>query len=245
MQTSSVRYTIPTDEAHPRVLDLDLARNGTLVLSYEGKPPLAWASLESPALHSIPIGGRNYYVKLAGGTVAFARGHEYAGDVPRAEVGVTDLSGNARLLARGADSGGFDGKFDFDGTRVAWYAYACRGARMHVQPIDSKVVEESLVRCPLRLRKPPQVKDGKYVVLRFRCHGYATTCRARNVRLTNRVEDHNVLLGEGLKGSRVSLTDKGRQLLRERDALTVRTAATIEDQAGTRERRHGSAVLRK
>jgi hypothetical protein len=243
VKTSSVSYTIPPSEARPTVLDLDIDGKGTLVVSYVGTPRVAWASPQVPTLHPIPVGGRNHYVELDAGRVAFARGREHAGDVPRADIGITDLAGNVRLLARGADSGGFDGKFDFDGGRVAWYAYSCKGVRMHVQSIDSKLVEESLVRCPLRLRRPPEVKDGA-VDLMVSCYGYAAGCHALNVRLTTRVDGEKVLVGKGSRASHVSLTDKGKQLLRGRDSLKVRIAATMEDGAGTHERRTGRAVLR-
>ena len=241
IEHEAVSYTIPA-RAHLGVGDLDLAKDGTLVVRY-GDDELSWASPGSPVLHRIPVPGRNFTVKVAAGKVVYARGRASGGTIPRAEINVTDLAGHRRPLARGAVGGTVLPRFDFDGERVVWYAYSCKGARMHVQPIGSKPVEESLTRCPLRLRTPPKVKEGDYVVLKPSCHGYAGGCSARNVRLTARRDGHSVLVGDGRRASHVSLTAAGKELLRKRDALKVRIAATMTDGAGTRERRQGTATL--
>jgi hypothetical protein len=245
---SAVSYTIPATRARISVEDLDLADDGTVVVSYLGRH-LAWASPAAPTPHAIPLPGSTHFlfVKLEDGVVAFERGRRPTGaSVPRAEVGVTDFAGNARIIARGAASVLSARRFDFDGRRVAWVSYSCRGARLHVQPVGSEPVDESLTRCPLRLRKPPRVKRGRYVVLRFSCHGYAgPNCIARRVRLAARARGATVLVAKGGRGRHVALTGDGRQLLHDRRTLRVRVAATLTDDAGTRERRHGRALLRR
>ena len=73
--------------------------------------------------------------------------------------------------------------------------------------------------------------------------GYPPACFATDVVLTTRDAGHSVVVGQGSRASHVLLTNAGKMLLRKRGSLTVRIAATMGDFAGTRERRHGRAVL--
>lgn len=250
-------YTIAAPEAGGPWGDLDLGPDGTLVVA---KPPekehqigarLAWAAPTSPHLHILPLARSTYFVTLVGGKIAFERGTEDSGDVPRGEVGLTDLAGHLRIVARGAYAAAFERQFDFDGKRIAWYAYSCSGVRMHVQSIDSsQVITESLLRCPLVLKRKPQVTKDGVVSLRFSCYGYSgghfgypPACSARDVVLTAKDAGHSVVVARGRKASHVPLTSAGKTLLKKRGSLSVRITATMGDPAGTRECRHGRATI--
>jgi hypothetical protein len=177
------------------------------------------------------------------GKVAFERGSGDRGDVPRAEVGVTDLSGHAKILARGAAAPGFDRRFDFDGKRVAWYAYGCTGATMHVQSTGAHAVLEGLARCPLRFTRAPHPSHGTTVRLYLDCYGYAGgTCDGRKVSLTLPHSPRSVV-GRGADADKVRLTSAGAELLKRRTQLRVRVDLTMIDFGGTREHRHGSITL--
>jgi hypothetical protein len=248
---------VPAFKSGETLADLDLGPDGTLVVV---KPPqkehqigarVAWASPAAPRLHVLPLARSTYFVKLVGGKIAFERGTEDRGDVPRAEVGVTDLEGHVRIVARGAYAASQDRRFDFDGKRIAWFAYSCHGARMHVQAVkDTHRITESLTRCPLRLTRKPHVSKDGVVSVRPSCYGYSgghfnypSACWATGIVLMARENGHRVIVAQGSVANHLPLTDAGMTLLKKRGALTVRVAATMRDPAGTHERRHGQAVL--
>jgi hypothetical protein len=241
-------YEIPASKVSQVLADLDLRSDGTLVLTGKqkaGKRRLDWASRESPKVHAIPVArSETYFVRFVGKRVAFERGSQFNGDVPRATLGLTDLKGNTTILARGARSNWLERLFDFDGKRVAWYAYACSGARLHVQSVDARVlVRESLSRCPLRYTRKPKVKNGRKVHLFLKCYGYAAgECSGHAVTLRLDREPHSIV-GEGKNSDEVTLTDEGAQMLKKESKLRVRVRLTVKDPSGTRERRSGKAKL--
>jgi hypothetical protein len=239
-------YTIPMSVTNGTVGDLDLAPDGTVVWPIgTGNPGerLAWASPRSPRPHTIPVAQRDAYgVRFVGGRIAFERGQEN-GNIPRGEVGVTDLAGHVRLLATGADVGVFERQFDFDGKHVAWYAFACTGVRMHVQSIHARVIHESMTRCPLRFKRPPRVHQGRVVDLAVNCYGYSLGyCKGLNasLRLPSGAYEQ---VGYGRNAHYIILTPHGMKLLKKRKRLRLFARITMADLLGFSERRSGFVTL--
>jgi hypothetical protein len=241
-------YAIPESMTHGVVWDLDLNADGVLALptpAGHNMAKLTWASPDSPKLHRIPVSDSSFYqARLVGSRVVYQRGLDSGGEMLRAEIGLSDLQGGARTLAKGSYGATYEVRFAFDGKRIAWYAYSCRGARLHVQPISSETIRESLRRCPLRFRKPAKVTGGRYVRLVPNCYGYSRyTCDNRHVVLRLASNQHSIV-GSGKHAKRVRLNDEGARRLKEHGKLRVLVTATMVDRTGIRERRRGRITIR-
>jgi hypothetical protein len=240
-------YVVPKSVTGGGVGDYDLSSDGTVVLPVAAphqQAQLGWISPQSRHLHRIPVAPRDSYaVRIVGKTITFERGQQ-AVDIPRAEVGLTDRAGHVKLLATGADMGVVLRQFDFDGTRVAWYAFACTGARLHLESTQSRVIHESLKRCRLRFNRPPHIYQDRVVDLAVNCYGYAQRCKGVSADLT--LPDRpQTLVGHGKNAHNIELTAQGIKLLKAHQKLRVRAHITITDLIGTRERRTGLVTLRR
>jgi hypothetical protein len=243
-----VAYRVPASATGGGVYNLDVQDDGKLAVAVARRSKgggfrarIAWASPQSPSLHVLPVKPMtNYTVRIAKDTIAFQRGNAPEDYVSRAEVGVTSLDGSTRIIARDSEAGLRYRGFDFDGSRLAWWAYGCRRARIEVVSATAAARGRApRAGCRLTFRKRPRVL-GRRLRLYVDCFGFYSCAVAQATVLT--AEGRRRSIAEG-RGDRIRLTRFGRAAVK-RGALRVRVEATIVDVAGRRERRVTRAVLR-
>jgi hypothetical protein len=104
-------------------LGFDLQRDGKVAVSYRlvevartGPTTIAWLAPSAPSLHLLPLRGSDTRIRLAGDRIAVERFLTPTTSV----LVVADLAGQARRVAGFAPPLRLLGRFDFDGTRIAW-----------------------------------------------------------------------------------------------------------------------------
>jgi hypothetical protein len=113
---------------------------------------------------------------------------------------------------------------------------------MHVQPVGSAVIHESMKRCPLRFKRPPRIRDERFVRLAVSCYGYGLACEGRDAVLMRSRKPHTVV-GRGENAHRIKLTDEGLRLLASHEKLRLRARIRVSVYRGQGERRRGFVTL--
>jgi hypothetical protein len=246
------------------VRGLDVQNDGTVAFSYVEESPrvmrVAWASLADPTVHQLPLTPKlSYDVKLSGGRLAFHRGTAGDFDVPFGEVGLTDLQGNSRVLARPAQDHIYREHFDFDGVQIAWLFVGCSSATIHIQGIDDP---PELLRprsgCPLRFARQPSVRRDGRIRLSPDCRlFYENDCfisrieirTSRKVRAPGSSRRRRIALAAGRsvngRPPRLRLSREGRALLRAHGAVKARITAVLRDQGRRKETRVATVRLKR
>lgn len=244
-----ISYHIKKGSVGQGVHELDLQTDGKLTFSYQTSDGqrIAWASPAEPRRHTLPLRNANPYdVRIAGDRIAFQVGPTvFAGAVFPATIGITDLEGHARTLAKRAEGGLFSEDFDFDGTRLAWWSYGCSHALIH-QVAASAPPSFTPPRsgCPLRFTSSPRLESGGHRLRLFvNCFGFDGGCGLRDTLITAKRDGKRIVVGSQGRGARVQLTSKGRDLIARPGSLRVRVATTLVDLAGRDERRHAHARI--
>lgn len=220
---------------------------------------VGWASLDEPFLHPVRLReGPSYFVRLAGDTIAFARGPGFP--TARAELGVVGLFGGERTLVSPVEQEFFGVLFDFDGARLTWQTRTCDGARVSVATVADLTARPQLAqleRCPLVVYGRPRVTRRGHVALRLDCTGFnASECFHRGLRIrtarTERLGGRRVRKGTSIgfrfspvqrAVARVRLNRLGRRLARKRGPLRV-TVLIIRGDDTLQQRRRTTLALR-
>jgi hypothetical protein len=237
-----------------RIVDWDLQADGKVVfaaLAADGThATLDWASPDDPSSHEIPIpAATNWDVHLSGDRIAYLRANTGSAGFYFGELGVTDLTGHARTIAsRAIGVAASHPAFDFDGSNVTWTAPACRGATLHSQSIDEPPLLGPRPRCALSFRLPARMVGTTAIRVSPRCTGFVLpNCGDSNVTLDS-AKGH-VRLGSDLTrycdlSADITLTRRGRALVRKSKRLQVRATVTAFDAGGHQEIRRGTFTLR-
>jgi hypothetical protein len=239
----------PTSDA-VRPTSIDLQPDGKLAVVYassDGQPSMrvAWASPSAPTLHLLSIRAREQYaVRIAGDRIAYVGGAVLGTSVTRGVLGLSDLAGHARAMAKPVWNGPEHGSFDFDGERVAWTARSCNTARIYTATPGART-HRARARCKLRLKsRVLRVRRGR-ARLRTRCVGFYPSCRLHRLRLRTarsyRIDGHPLRRGTSLlrtrhgtgRSPRVRLNPTGRRLLKRYGALRTVVGARVTDDYGT------------
>jgi hypothetical protein len=239
-------FRIPAERIKGEIRRLDLQDDGTLAIVYQPRPTdqgvvVGWASPAAPSLHRLPLPPMDLYdVRIAANRIAFQRGR---GDslIPNAEIGITDLRGNSRVLVRGSDAYLFGESFDYDGQRLLWRRVGCARVELIVQETTSRTRDGLPRRCRLEVSGPVRA-DGRTVRLPVECAPLRPPCIYFGTlsRAGRRVS-------VGRKGSRrsplkIRLSRSARAKLTERGSLRLRAKITMHDVEGRRQIR--AAILR-
>ena len=238
---------------------LDLQGDGKVAFEY--RPPgrqsvVAWASPAQPFEHRLPLRDTFYFdIRLDQDRILFVRGS------PRGELGVTDLAGREKVLARGVEGEAGRELLDIEGDRVAWLESSCRGLRIRVASLAELRSEPRNYRpraCRLRLERPIRRSRDGFVAIRLSCLGtLALRCEtgrvvlatARRYRLRNRTLGKGTRLAQFDRSFRrgprtvLRLTKAGRVLARRRAQVRVTVSALVRD-SGPSARRRTPALLR-
>jgi hypothetical protein len=228
LPTSSIAYRIALPGP---VTDLDLDRDGTMVVSYSdgSRSHAAWSSPSAPTLHSLPLPPVSA-LKVVGGRLAYRRA---VGTYTEAgEVGYLDLpSGRPHVVGRGQMDWSVEPGLGFDGRRIAWDSIGCRDSLVHVTAV-TEFTDQLPRGCPLAFGPPTRVAPKRFR-LELADFGYLHFKWVRRLRVTRR----GTLIAVGSKPEHVRLTSVGVRLLERRGSLRVRVAATVNDTFGRTERR--------
>jgi hypothetical protein len=240
-------YRLAPEAVPGPINGIDLQGDGTVALAYGGDRGLAvgWASPSEPRLHPLGLAGRgDYDVRIARDRIAFQRGTSEIGQAIDAEVGVSDLRGNARIVARHTDDYYLRESFDFDGRRVLWRNVGCTRVRLVVRSAAARTAaRQAQRRCPLVLKKRPSVRAG-VATFGFGCPALRKPCRFYVVL---RAVGSRRVIGSARFGRRnpvrIRLTSWARRRLAARGALRVRAKVEMSDR-DARLRRARPRVLR-
>jgi hypothetical protein len=230
------------------VRNIDVQEEGKIAVAFveplrDGHEPhtqIGWASPQEPRLHVLGVRRAGTYgVRIAGNTIAYARGIDTSGAVIPAAIGLVSLGGSERVVARNAEAASTD--FDYDGSRLAWWSYGCRHPQINY--LDASGTGPGLNRrgCELRFREQPSL-SGDDLRMRINCTGFYG-CNVERILVTLRGDRHTVIARGAHRHAR--LTPNGRSILRRRGRVTVRVAATITDAAGRHEQRATRLVLHR
>jgi hypothetical protein len=129
-EASRTAYVVPAAELKRGDPQVASQGDGTIALAYDPHPRdlhveyrVGWASPSHPHLQRLPLPVRQVYgLALSRGRIAFVRttAHPSGYFAPtHYEIGLTDLSGESRLIGRRAAD---PSNFDFDGRRIAYAA---------------------------------------------------------------------------------------------------------------------------
>jgi hypothetical protein len=231
-------YRLPGSGLPGLVRGLDVQEDGKAAISYVVRrrndiagEALAWASPEEPHLHPVPV--PNHHLndpRIGNDLIAFQRGGNTFFDwVEHADVGIVDLNGDIRRVARRTDGWMLTESFDFDGERVAWRERGCERYRVVVRETSVEgVAPGTPAECPLRLLRPPKVGDG-IVMLHLGCGPLDASCHWRVSLRT--AGPRRMRIGRGRSEGRqpvlVLLSRAGERLLERKGSLRVTVRAEI------------------
>lgn len=223
-------YRIPRASMPGVIQSLDVQEDGKVAVSYDSEAGaqrttavVAWASVEEPRLHVLPLPARDSYsVALAGDRIGFQRGRTRG----VYEVGVSDLAGRARLVDLRTDAG-----FDFDGARLAWPEVGCVARVVVIRDASATAAAERARVCRLRLSARPAL-EGTVVELEPTCGALEPPC-SFDVKLRTAERGPDVAAGERRASGtvRIRLTKAAHRMLRARRSLRLTATAAVEDAA--------------
>lgn len=235
-----------------RLHSFDLQDDGKVAFAFENNSAqdvvVGWASPEEPFIHRLDLPEADFYdVRIGSDRIAYQGGRRaLVWSVPRADVGIADLSGDSRLIARNTDALLLDQSFDYDGGRVVWREFRCERRRLVIRSVTAiGVAPGSATDCPLRLRRLPVV-ESRAVTFRFGCGAFEPPC---NFVARLRIVGHGggpasrATYGENLV--RVRFTRRARRLLRREGSLRVRANVQLTDAAARFQTRRKTLVLRR
>lgn len=247
-------YRVPNAEMAGRVNSLDVQEDGKAVIVFEPGPcspiEVAWISPQEPYLHRLPLERRDHYqVKMANDQIAFQRGDQVLADsVPDAEVGISDLAGNVRIVARHTDVFRGVDSFDFDGERLAWREFGCEERRVVIRRADKPgEAPGGGTNCRARLLRRPVVSGRGVAELWFGCGAFSKPCGfqaelrrpGRNGAPVGRTPD-----SYPPNPVRVKLRRAAWRLLKRRGSLRVKATVTLVDQAARQQTRRATIRLK-
>jgi hypothetical protein len=246
-------YRVPKAEVPGQIHALDVQDDGKVAFAFDPdaaasgeRVRVAWASPQEPRVHVLPLDAMDSYdVRIHGDTIAFQRGRRAVAVVPRAEIGVTDLAGDVRIVARGADAEPFQGAFDYDGTRLVWRALGCGRWRLIVHAAVDPARKPDRGRCPLRFRARPSLSASR-VKLPIGCAPFSSSCYA-SVALRTAERGPDRFVGSALSQSstvRVRLSKGALRSLAARGSLRLTAIATVRDNRGRSQTRETTFRLR-
>jgi hypothetical protein len=254
-RTAAVAYQIVTPNGS-RIADWDLQADGKVALALapdrDSPATLSWYAPDDPAPHPIGLpASHNWDLQIVGDRIAYLRSHRvyhgpgyYFGD-----VGMTDLAGNARTVSnRAIGIEQWHPALAFDGSNVTWAAPACFGATLHSQTAAEAPVTGPRPHCALAFRKRPRMLGKDSIRVPVRCSGFVLpSCGGSDVKL-DAVKGHVRI---GWDQSRycdatadITLSRRGRALVRRFKKLRVRATVTTTDTDGAREVRSATFTLR-
>lgn len=245
-------YRIPNAEMQGRVDSLDVQEDGTVVMAFEPGPcadlVVAWASPEEPYLHRLSLPTREHYeVQIGAGQIAFQRGnHVLDVSVPRAEVGIADLDGDVRVVARNTDAFDTLESFDFDGERLVWREFGCEERRLVIRRADEAgEARGGGTNCRARLLRKPVVRKG-VATFHFGCGAFVTPCafrvELRSARTGARVGRTPQSYREN--PVRIKLRRSAWRALKRRGALRVNAKVELHDDSARVQVRRATYRLR-
>jgi hypothetical protein len=252
--TGALVYRVPKEASEAGIHSLALQDDGRIAFSFSdiGDGPgsqVAWASPGEPYSHVLPLPRRaKYELQLVGDRIGYiANRSSVNGAIAGGEVGISDLAGNRRRIARWAEGSAFNENFDFDGERIAWLTYSCRALRLHIAAVDTPPPDMGpRAGCPLRFDVRPRVLANGRVRLFVDCTGFSGGhCQGRQISISVRRDGRRLVVARGERERTVNLTPAGQKIVTRRSRVRVRVGAVIVDDSGRRERRAASTVLRR
>jgi hypothetical protein len=245
-------YRVGREDIGRTLHSLDVQSDGKIAFSYEtdarseDRVVGGWASPAEPYVHRLPLPERGEYdVKIVDDRIAFQAGHSQGFTIQHADIGLSDLSGNTRLLARRTDAYVFNESFDYDGERVTWSEYGCERRRLVVRAVNEPGTAKGAPRnCPLRMLAKPRVTRG-VAVFRFGCGGFLRPCSfMATLRAAGRKVGHIGRERAARNPVRVRLSRAGRRVLEQRGSLRVELTVRLMAPTGHEQVRRKTVRLR-
>jgi hypothetical protein len=138
-QAGAEAYRVPAASPASALGSFSLQADGKVALSFDPDPNdtnarsvVAWASPSRSSVHRLPLPRRyGYSLRLRNDELVFSRSSR---DGNHEQLGVTGLSGHARLILRRSSGRGID----FDGRHIAYPIRDCRRWTVVRQPLSAK-----------------------------------------------------------------------------------------------------------
>lgn len=245
-------YRLTPEDVPGVVHAIDLQEDGKLALAFDvpgrgGRAQtVGWASPAEPRIHRVKMPRPGEYdVRIAGDRVAFHGGWTRSFTIQHSYLGVADLAGNVKIVARNTTAFVWHERFDFDGERVAWTEVGCKQRRIVVRDVSrGGIAPGSAKVCPLRLKRRPSVRGG-VATFHFGCGAFRPKCLFdTTLALPGR---GRASAGDGVDENpvRIRLTKAARRILKREGSLRVNARLFVTDNAGVEHVRRGKIRLRR
>lgn len=246
-------YRIPNTQLPGLIQSLDLQEDGKVAFAFGPSPSdddvvLGWASPDEPHVHRLLLPAMDSYdIHMTGDEIAFQRGKAPNYVVQNAAIGITNLAGDARILARHTDDYIGQESFDFDGMRLVWRELGCERPRLVVRDAGAAGSTNGSGPCPLRMKRRPAYKRGVATFF-LSCGALAAPCSFHVQLRTTGAKSRRVGQSEPAGSEnpiRVRLTRKARKLIARRGSLHLRVSASLFDQDTRNQTRKSTVTLRR